>query len=148
MASDTLPASDSASTILKGMEVYKSTVASLFPGVPRHFIDHHSIGGSTVHTLTRFLDSLPHKVVLLEVGVFLGVSTFLFASHAKVSKVVSVDVNPSLAELSEWGEAWDVDVGPETSADVRFLDVAAEALARFPEQRRKVQFSPGTTKTV
>ena len=149
MASDTLPANDGASKILKGMEEYRSTVANLFPGVPRQFIDHHSIGGSTALTLTRFLDCLPHKkLVLLEVGVFLGVSTFVFASHAKVSKVVSVDVNPSLAELSNWGKTWNLDVGSETSTDVRFLDVAAEALARFPEQRRKVQFVTGTTSTV
>jgi hypothetical protein len=84
-------------------------------------------------------------MVLLEVGTFLGVSTFSFASHSKVVEVVSIDWNPSLAELNKSGDLPD----PGSSLrEVRVLDLVEEALAQYPEQRQKVRLLAGTVDTV
>ena len=82
---------------------------------------------------------------MVETGTFLGVSAFNFASHPKVLEVVSIDPNPSLAELNHQGSL--PDPGPSLR-EVRVLELAETVLDRFPEQRRKVQLRPGTVESV
>lgn len=123
---------------LEQLSEYKATVARLFPALPRHVIDNWSITDIDALALTRFLNRYPCEVVVLEIGTFVGVSAFHYASQPKVSKVVSVDLNLSLTELgkSGWGDSF--------SPDMRPLDVAKAAFSCFPEQQRKVRFVAGT----
>jgi hypothetical protein len=133
---------------LKRLEEYKDTLLRYLPTLKRSYVDYHSITDVDAATLGRFLDRFPDGVVMLEVGTFVGVSTFHLASQSKVSKVISVDLNPWFAELETWegypGAYLDTGAAP----DLRVQDVAEMALAHFPEHRRKVQLIAGTATSV
>jgi hypothetical protein len=133
---------------LKRLEEYKDTLLRYFPTLKRSYVDYHSITDVDAVTLERFLDRFPDGVVMLEVGTFVGVSTFHLASQLKVSKVISVDLNPSFAEMETWqgypGAYLDAGAAP----DRRVQDVAEMALAQFPEHRRKVQLISGSAASV
>jgi hypothetical protein len=122
---------------------YKATVTRLFPALPKSVVDDWSIQDADARALERFLERYPREAVVLDVGTFVGVSAFHFASQPKVSEVVSIDWNPSMAELGEWLDELGIPHGPESSPDLRLLDVAGAALAHFPEQRRKVRLRAG-----
>ena len=131
-------APDDASRIIKQLDEYKAKVTRLFPTLPRHAVDQSSIKDGDAITLARFLALYLHEVMVVEIGTFVGVSTFHLARQPKVSEVVSIDRNPSLAEAV--GKRWE----GHFSADVRLQDVAEATLAHFPEQRRKVRLVTGT----
>ncbi len=76
---------------LEQLSEYKATVAQLFPALPRHVIDNWFITDIDALALKRFLNRYPCEVVVLEIGTFVGVSAFHYASQPRVSKVVSVD---------------------------------------------------------
>jgi hypothetical protein len=136
---------ESESRHLRSVSEYRDTVANLLPVSCRHIVDNWSISRKDHLALVRFLERYPREMVLLEIGTFLGVSAFNFASHPKVSEVVSIDWNPSLAELNESGDL--PDPGPSLR-EVRVLDLAQEALTHFPEQQRKVRLLAGTVESV
>jgi hypothetical protein len=123
---------------------YKDAVARLSPALIRSTVDSWSIKDADVLALERFLERYPRNVVVLDIGTFFGVSAFHFARQPKVSEVVSVDLNPSMAELYEWLGEWDVPLGPGPPPDATLLDLVGAALAHFPEQRRKVRLQAGT----
>ncbi len=130
------------------MGEYKATVTRLFPALPRPVMDDWSITDADALALARFLECYPHEAIVLDIGTFVGVSAFHFASQPKVSEVVSIDRNPSMAELGEWLDELGVSLGPGSSPDVRIQDIAGAALAHFPEQRRKVRLRAGTVGSV
>jgi hypothetical protein len=80
---------------LKRLEEYKDTLLRYFPTLKRYY---HSITDVDAVNLDRFLDRFPDGVVMLEVGTFVGVSTFHLASQLRVSKFISVDLNPWFAD--------------------------------------------------
>lgn len=127
---------------------YKTTVAQLFPALPRPCVDVWSITDADALALACFLNRYPpdSATVVLEVGTFVGVSAFHLASQLKVSEVLSVDMNPSIA--NEFNGYIDEMVGTHIDLEplwnLRVLDVARTALARFPEQREKVRLLTGT----
>lgn len=131
----------SVSESLDRLNEYKATVTRLYPALRNHIVDKNSIKKSDALALAGFLNRYPREVIVLEIGTFVGVSTFLLASQPRVAGVVSVDRNPSLAGLLK---QWEGDF----PTNMRVLDVAEATLARFPEQRRKVRFVAGTAGSV
>lgn len=140
-----LPVNESERSHIRSLEGYKDAVASRLPVPCRSIVKRWSIKPIDALALVRFLYRYPREMVVVETGTFLGVSAFNFASHSKVLEVVSIDSNPSLAELSQWGyladPGWPL-------REFRVLDVAEMALDGFPEQRRKVRLRPGTVESV
>jgi hypothetical protein len=122
--------------------------------LPKQLVDSWSIQDADALGLSRFLERYPREQVkVLDIGTFVGVSAFYFASQPKVSEVVSVDYNPSMAELHEWmiglgdsdaAAALRSAPSPETTV----LEVARAAFSRFPEQKRKVKFMAGDAASV
>ena len=131
-------ANDSPIESLERLGEYKAMVTRLFPSLSKAHVDEWGIPDRDALAWALFLDRFPPETVVLEVGTFVGVSTFHLAGQPKVSKVVSVDLNPSMADI----------LGLELSPDVRPLDVAEATLAHFPEYQRKVQLKAGTTADV
>jgi predicted nuclease with TOPRIM domain len=127
---------------------YKETVSRLFPILPKDCVDVWSISEADVLALGLLLDCYPQKVTVLDIGSFLGASAFFFASHSKVTRVVSVDPNPTIAEeINDKSEMLGVNVDPEPLGNLRVLDVARTALAEFPDENRKIQLHAGTVGT-
>jgi hypothetical protein len=135
---------EGASRSLEALAVYKATVSRLFPALSAEFVDYHSIWDRDALALTRLLELFPRGLVVLEVGTFIGVSTFHLAGHSNVSRVVSVDVNPSLPEIKETWERW----AGEEPPGVRVQEVAEAALSHYPEERSKVELVAGTSESV
>ena len=133
------------------LEAYKDKVVELFPLIPRACIDTWALNDVDALALSRFLESYPveSKAVMLEIGAFVGVSTFHLASQQKVSKVLSVDINPTFADELELCERLTgVKLDLETVRHLRVLDVAGTVLEHFPDQRQKVDFVSGTVESV
>ena len=127
---------------------YKETVSRLYPILPKDCVDVWSISEADVLALGLLLDCYPQKVTVLDIGSFVGASAFFFASHSKVTRVVSVDPNPRLAEeINDKSEMLGVKIDPEPLGKLRVLDVARTVLAEFPDENRKIQLHVGTVGT-
>src|SRR5215217_9249049 len=143
---------------LKRLDEYKSTVTRLFPVLPRGLVNGWSIQDADAIALARLLECYPREpVFVLEVGTFVGTSAFHFACQPKVSEVVSIDTNISLAKLADQlANRQDTEDIRQEIEDFRLralpnmgvLDVAEAVLACFPEQRQKVRLVTGTTRSV
>jgi predicted nuclease with TOPRIM domain len=127
---------------------YKETVSKLFPILPKDCVDAWSISEADALALGLLLECYPQKVAVLDIGSFVGASAFFFASHSNVTRVISVDPNPTIAEeINDKSEMLGVKFDPEPLGNLRVLDVARTALAEFPDENRKVQLHVGTVKT-
>lgn len=141
---DNTPETYDAAGYLKPLRDYKRRVRQLFPQVPRRCLDVWSLHESDALVLGLFLQRYPREVVALDVGTFLGASALYLAAQPGVSRVVSVDPNPTVAEevegkLEELGIIADL----EPLQDLRALEVARAALAESgPGQ--KVEVREGT----
>jgi len=83
-------------------------------------------------------------MVALEIGAFVGISTFCLASHLKVLKVVSVDPNPVIAqELVANSDKWVGKVNFEPLKDLRVFDITRTVLGEFDEERGKIELREG-----
>jgi hypothetical protein len=119
---------------------YRDTVIQLFPELPTSTEYHMSIKDVDALALAHFLEQCASELVVLEIGTFVGVSAFHFAGQAKVSEVLTIDTNPTLFEVGEeWGQNW---------GTTRVHEIAAKALAQFPERARKVRLIEGTVESV
>jgi hypothetical protein len=127
---------------------YKETVSRLFPILPKDCVDAWSISEADVLALGLLLECYPQRVAVLDIGSFVGASAFFFASHSKVTRVVSIDPNPTIAEeINDKSEMLGVKVDPKPLGNLRVLDVARTVLAEFPDENRKIQYLVGTVKT-
>jgi hypothetical protein len=98
---------DGANGDLEQLAEYRHALTQFYPTLPNSVEQHMSIHGTDALALARFFDQFPHETKVFEIGTFVGVSAFHSAGRSKVSEVLTVDTNPSLAELSaEWGEDW------------------------------------------
>jgi methyltransferase family protein len=140
--------------IFKRLDEYRGAVLELFSELPPSLERQMAVRDSDALTLSYFLEHYPAKPhAVLEVGTFVGVSTFLFAAHDTVSRVVSVDPNFTLSEVvrrdfeGEWmGTVFNP--SQEEGSAVGVQDVAKSALERFPNEGGKVSLVEGTTKDV
>jgi hypothetical protein len=136
---------NAASKYLTPLTEYKDTVDRLFPMLERRILDNCSIYPVDAMILGYFLEYYPSKaVVVLEIGAFVGASAFCFASHPKVSKVISVDPNPFVSdELAANSDVWIGRTDFEPLKGLRVLDVARTTFAEFDAQNTKIQFCEG-----
>lgn len=124
---------------------YKETVSRLFPTLPDDYVDTRSISEVNALALGHFLECYPRKVVVLDIGTFVGVSAFHFANQPKVLRVIGVDPNPTiLDEIDDNPDPFGSSIDPEPLQNVRVLDVAQAALAEFGDERQKIQLCTGT----
>src|SRR5829696_695010 len=120
------------------LDEYKEAIRRLFPLLPKDTVDAWSISEADILSLGLLLECYPQEVAVLEIGTFVGTSAFFFASHPKVTRVISVDPNPTVAEeISDKSEMLGAELDPELLGDLRVLDVARAALAEFPDENRK-----------
>jgi hypothetical protein len=130
---------------IKQFDEYKETVSRLFPALPRDYVDVWSISKVDALTLGYFLGCYPHKVVVLDIGTFVGVSAFHFANQPKVLRVISVDPNPLVVdEINDKSDMLGSSIDPEPLQGLRILDVARAALAEFGDAQQKIQLHVGT----
>jgi hypothetical protein len=130
------------------LDEYKEAIGRLFPVLPRDTIDAWSVSEADILALALLLECYPQEVAVLDIGTFVGASAFFYASHPKVTRVISVDPNPTVAEeINEKSEMLGSQLDPELLGDLRVLDVARAVLAEFPDENRKVQLHAGTVGT-
>ncbi len=123
---------------------YVSVVAEICPAVPRGFFDIWTLGPVDALAISELLTSLQGPVTVFDVGTFVGGSAFAFACHPAVTHVVSIDPNPLIAdEINDKREMLQTSVDPDDVSQLRVQDVAALALARFPEVADRVELRRG-----
>ena len=134
-----------ASEQLGRLGEYKETVVRLLPDLPRDYIDTWSILDIDALILQGFFHCFPRNVVVLEIGTFVGVSSFHFASHPKVVRVIGVDPNPSIAdEINDKSHMTGMTIDSEPLQNLKVLDVARMALAEYGDLQQKVELRVGT----
>jgi len=127
------------------LDEYKQTIGRLFPMLPKGSVDAWSISEVDILALGLLLECYPQEVTVLDIGTFVGTSAFFFASHPKVTRVVSVDPNPTVAdEINDKSEMLGMEIDSEPLGDLKVLDVARAVLAEFPDEDRKVQLHVGS----
>jgi uncharacterized protein (DUF924 family) len=135
-----------ATEYTRRFDEYKDTVSRLFPALSRDNVDAWSISNVDAFALAHFLECYPRKVIVLEIGTFVGVSAFHFASQPQVLRVVSVDPNPTVAdEINDKAEVVDSSrIDASSLRNIKVLDVAQETLAEFADEQTKIQLHVGT----
>jgi hypothetical protein len=135
---------NSSTGYLKRFDEYKETVSRLFPALSRDYIDTWSISNADALVLSHFLECYPRKVIVLEIGTFVGVSAFHFASLPEVVRVIGVDPNPTIAdEINDKSEVLGGSIDPEPLQSLRVQDVAKAALVEFGNEWQKIQLRVG-----
>jgi hypothetical protein len=123
---------------------YRARVSDLYPEIPFQLLQNCSIFPIDALVVGYFLDGFDQQQTVYEIGSFVGVSSYLFATHPKVSELVCVDPNPRIADEalanSEWANRLDL----ESLEDLRVYDVAREVFASLDKGvLKKVQFREG-----
>lgn len=136
----------SAQRYLAPVRDYKNTALKLFPELGRTVLESCSVSSSGALFLGYFLDHLPQKTVVLEIGTSTGVSTLWFAEHPKVSRVISVNLNTPMAEeVAVRGGALPGEKDSKSLKDVGTLEVARVIVEEYPEEREKIHFYEGSS---
>lgn len=135
-----------ATEYTRRFDEYKDTVSRLFPALSRGNVDAWSISNVDAFALAHFLECYPRKVIVLEIGTFVGVSAFHFASQPQVLRVVSVDPNPTIAdEINDKAEVVGSSrIDASSLRNIKVLDVAQATLAEFADEQKKIQLHVGT----
>jgi hypothetical protein len=125
---------------------YKETVRRLFPTLPSNYIDTRSISRVDAIVLGYFLECFPREVAVLEIGTFVGVSAFHFASHPKVVRVISVGPDFTIADEIDGMSGILGSIDLEPLRNLRFVDVAQAMLAESSDEQQKIEFRLGTVR--
>jgi hypothetical protein len=137
---------NAAGYYLTALDDYKDAAARLFPALPRRALDEGAPSPVDALALGHLLEHHPHReVTVLEVGAPVGLSAYFFASHPKVSRVVSVGPNREVSAelLAGSPDARSGALPHEPSTGVGTLDVARATLAEFGEERKKIELVEG-----
>jgi hypothetical protein len=130
------------------LDEYKESVSTLFPDLPKELIDARSVSETDALALGLLLECYLQEVTVLDIGTFVGTSAFFFASHPRVTVVISVDPNPMIAEeINDESQVAGAKIAPSALRDLRVLDVARAVLARFPSENRNVRLYEGAPAT-
>jgi hypothetical protein len=123
---------------------YKMRVSNLYPEIPHSLLQNRSIFPIDTLVIGYFLEYLDREVTVYEIGSFVGASSYLFATHPKVSKLVCIDPNPSIADEAVANSEWTEERDLASLQDLRVFDVARGAFASLDEQAlSKVEFREG-----
>jgi Methyltransferase domain len=123
---------------------YKMRVSNLYPEIPHSLLQNRSISPIDTLVIGYFLEYLDREVTVYEIGSFVGASSYLFATHPKVSKLVCIDPNPRIADEAVANSEWAEELDLASLQDLRGFDVAREAFASLDEQTlNKVEFREG-----
>ena len=123
---------------------YKMRVSNLYPEIPHSLLQNCSISPIDTLVIGYFLEYLDREVTVYEIGSFVGASSYLFATHPKVSKLVCIDPNPSIADEAVANSEWTEERDLASLQDLRVFDVARGAFASLDEQTlNKVEFREG-----
>jgi methyl-accepting chemotaxis protein len=123
---------------------YKMRVSNLYPEIPHSLLQNCSISPIDTLVIGYFLEYLDREVTVYEIGSFVGASSYLFATHPKVSKLVCIDPNPSIADEAVANSEWTEERDLSSLQDLRVFDVARGAFASLDEQAlNKVEFREG-----
>ena len=126
------------------LDAYVERVLDECPGLPEAMLRTWSVSANDAVLIHELLDSCRAPVIVLDVGTFLGASAFLFASHSRVQRVVTLDPNPRLAdEINEKKDSLGAHLDPKPLRGVRVHDIARSCLNDFPEASAKVEFIEG-----
>lgn len=133
-----------ASEHLEPMNLYKESVLRFFPALGARTLEKRSISLIDAVALGVFLEHYRRSVVALDVGAFVGVSAFCFASHPNVSRVIGVDTNPVVSEeLAADTDRWEEPADLESLSGLRTFDVAQTVLEGFHPEREKIELHQG-----
>jgi hypothetical protein len=123
---------------------FKTRVSNLYPEIPFALLQNCSIAPVDTLVVGYFLEYLDREVTVYEIGSFVGASSYLFATHPKVSKLVCIDPNPRIADEAVANSEWAEELDLASLQDLRGFDVAREAFASLDEQTlNKVEFREG-----
>jgi hypothetical protein len=123
---------------------YKARVSNLYPEIPRALLQNCSIFPIDSLVVGYFLEYLDRKVTVYEIGSFVGASSYLFATHPSVSRLVCIDPNPKIADEAVANSEWATELDLASLRDLRAFDVAHEAFASLDEHTlNKVEFIEG-----
>lgn len=123
---------------------YKTRVSELFPNIPHRMLEERSVFPVDALVLGYFLEGLGRELTVYEIGPFAGVSSYLFATHRAVSKLVSMEPNPDIADEAATNTEWAARYDLETLRDLRPFDVAREVLGSLDGRAlEKVEFVEG-----
>jgi hypothetical protein len=137
---------NAAGAYLATLDGYKDVVLRLYPSLSRRVLDDRALSPADALALGHLLEHYPRRVSVLEVSASFGVSALFFASHPKVSRVVSVAPNLEVPEDEPLTATPDVQggtLGSEPPEGTRTSDVARAVLAEFGEEREKVELVEG-----
>jgi len=121
----------------RAYDSYLDRVVAECPGLPRSVAKSSCLALNDAVVLTGLLDGADRPVDVVDVGSVAGASTFLFASHPKVRRVVSVMTNSLVSEQLDDSPAL------ESMADVKVLNVVRAILVDHPGYASKVEFFEG-----
>jgi hypothetical protein len=123
---------------------YKMRVSNLYPEIPHSLLQNCSISPIDTLVIGYFLEYLDREVTVYEIGSFVGASSYLFATHPKVSKLVCIDPNPTIADEAVANSEWTEERDLSSLQDLRAFDVARGAFASLDEQAlKRVEFREG-----
>jgi hypothetical protein len=115
-----------------------------FPELRNELVEAWSLRDQDALAFCCLLDACAAPVVVLEIGTFIGASAFHFAGHSKVTRVISVDPNPSVAdEVSASRHRLGIFTEPEPLSDLRVLDVARTLLKDSGPEAQKIELVEG-----
>ncbi len=128
----------------RALDSYISVVHEICPGVPREILDIWTLAPVDALAVSELLASVGRPVTVFDVGTFVGGSAFLFACHPAVVRVVSIDPNPLIAdEINDKRDTLGTWLDAIENTELRVQDIAALALARFPEVAERIDLRLG-----
>lgn len=123
---------------------YKTRVSTLYPEIPHQLLQNCSIFPVDTLVAGYFLEGFDRELTVYEIGSFVGVSSYLFATHRKVSKLVCIDPNPRIADEAVANSEWAKKLDLKSLGDLRVFDIARETFASLDEQAfDRVEFREG-----
>lgn len=127
------------------LAAYAEAVVAEYPGIPLPVLLTWSIAPLDAMAVSCLVSAIDAEVTVIDVGTFVGVSAFIFASHPLVRSVTTIDPNPLVTgEVNEKNDALGAWIRPESvPSDLRVADVAKRTLGRFPEEAAKIDFFEG-----
>jgi len=128
----------------RALSRYLSVVHEICPGVPRELLEVWTVAPVDALAISELVTSVGRPVTVFDVGTFVGGSAFVFACHPAVVHVVSIDPNPLIAdEINDKQDTLGTWLDTIENTNLRVQDIAALAIARFPEVAELIDLRRG-----